>query len=146
MIDESLVCPKHGVMTGRIGAFIGYCQECHEEARVADMEELARRDDLVLVDRLPGYKARCEIQVKSWVAGISRHNKIDDECCPDFSCCTPKSLQPREVRELFAASDGEQREHMLFGFLGGMLKDVEPNTYLAGQKIEDKEHEDDGNG
>ena len=35
------------------------------------------------------YKLRCYEQGKAWVAGDSRHNEVDDECCLDFSCCEP---------------------------------------------------------
>jgi hypothetical protein len=31
--------------------------------------------------------------------GNPYHNKIDDECCPDFSCCVPDMFeQDREKR------------------------------------------------
>lgn len=33
-------------------------------------------------DRLSVY-----IQLFLWVIGISKHNKLRDECTPDFSCC-----------------------------------------------------------
>lgn len=47
------------------------------------------------------YKARCDYQLDQWVIGDSIHNNIDDECCPDFSCCSPELLQPKEIRETF---------------------------------------------
>jgi len=28
-----------------------------------------------------------------WVDGESQHNKVDDECCPDFSCCHPELFE-----------------------------------------------------
>jgi len=28
-----------------------------------------------------------EEQLTEWVKGNSIHNKEQDECCPDFSCC-----------------------------------------------------------
>jgi hypothetical protein len=33
------------------------------------------------------YKIRTYKQLHEWVNGNSIHNTIDDECCPDFSCC-----------------------------------------------------------
>lgn len=24
-----------------------------------------------------------------WANGLPQHNSVDDECCPDFSCCFP---------------------------------------------------------
>ena len=45
------------------------------------------------------YQERVLTQIENWVNGISRHNYIDDECCPDFSCCEPDLFeQDREKR------------------------------------------------
>jgi hypothetical protein len=33
------------------------------------------------------YKSRTLKQCYEWVNGNSIHNFIDNECCPDFSCC-----------------------------------------------------------
>lgn len=35
------------------------------------------------------YQQRAYDQGKAWINGRSEHNIIDDECCPDFSCCNP---------------------------------------------------------
>lgn len=35
------------------------------------------------------YRERARVQALSWAMGRSYHNRVDDECCPDFSCCTP---------------------------------------------------------
>lgn len=46
------------------------------------------------------YKLRCYDQLITWVEGISHHNNIDDECCPDFSCCQPEMFQKEdEIRK-----------------------------------------------
>jgi hypothetical protein len=37
--------------------------------------------------RKSGYIIRCYKQLVDWMNGISKHNEIDDECCPDFTCC-----------------------------------------------------------
>lgn len=34
-----------------------------------------------------GYKDRSRTQMLSWAMGRPYHNTVDDECCPDFSCC-----------------------------------------------------------
>lgn len=36
------------------------------------------------------YKQRTMSQLENWAKGKSIHNKKDDECCPDFSCCNKK--------------------------------------------------------
>lgn len=35
------------------------------------------------------YQERARIQCLEWAQGQSKHNTVDDECCPDFSCCDP---------------------------------------------------------
>jgi hypothetical protein len=35
------------------------------------------------------YKERVKSQTLTWAMGRPYHNNIDDECCPDFSCCQP---------------------------------------------------------
>lgn len=35
------------------------------------------------------YQERCKSQMLKWAMGQPYHNNIDDECCPDFSCCVP---------------------------------------------------------
>ena len=42
------------------------------------------------------YRERVRSQTLSWAQGRPYHNKIDDECCPDFSCCRP-DLFERDV-------------------------------------------------
>jgi hypothetical protein len=40
-----------------------------------------------MIKRKKGYIFRSYEQLILWMDGISLHNKIDDECCPDFTCC-----------------------------------------------------------
>lgn len=35
------------------------------------------------------YQKRVYQQGIDWVNGKPVHNTVDDECCPDFSCCFP---------------------------------------------------------
>ena len=37
----------------------------------------------------PGYEDRVIQHTLLWVNGIRKHNEIDNECLPDFSCCIP---------------------------------------------------------
>lgn len=39
------------------------------------------------------YQQRAIEQGRQWVAGESHHNRVDDECCPDFSCCVPRLFE-----------------------------------------------------
>lgn len=68
------------------------------------------------------YKERCEEQLDEWVKGNPIHNKIDDECCPDFSCCKPELLASDEHRKAFKAANDEQRESFLFSFFSSTYK------------------------
>ena len=35
------------------------------------------------------YHERMKSQALAWAQGRPYHEPIDDECCPDFSCCHP---------------------------------------------------------
>ena len=40
-----------------------------------------------MIQRKRGYIKRKYEQLIHWMDGLSLHNKVDDECCPDFTCC-----------------------------------------------------------
>jgi len=42
------------------------------------------------------YQERSRIQALHWAQGKVYHNKIDDECTPDFSCCEPDMFEKDE--------------------------------------------------
>lgn len=46
------------------------------------------------------YQARSMNQLKDWVNCIPVHNAIDDECCPDFSCCIPELFERDRMKRL----------------------------------------------
>ena len=48
------------------------------------------------------YQQRLINQVLLWVEGRPTHNMVDDECCPDFSCCEP---------EMFISARGERQAY-----------------------------------
>lgn len=39
------------------------------------------------------YHERVLKQTENWVGSLCQHNNIDDECCPDFSCCKPELFE-----------------------------------------------------
>ena len=88
--------------------------------------------------RKAGYLDRLRQQTSEWLNGNPQHNKVDDECCPDFSCCQPDLLAPKEVREIFynAEKTGNQKliDRMLGEFLSKMVATKFPNkkVYIAG--------------
>jgi N-acetylmuramoyl-L-alanine amidase CwlA len=38
-------------------------------------------------------------QTRMWMEGISMHNRITGECCPDFSCCHSDMLTAKPERQ-----------------------------------------------
>lgn len=38
---------------------------------------------------LAAYRERNRVSTMKWAMGCPYHNKVDDECAPDFSCCYP---------------------------------------------------------
>ncbi len=64
-------------------------------------------------------------QVELWVKGESVHNHDREECCPDFSCCSPEINTPIEKRIMFrdayVQGNDELVEFLLMEFLNNML-------------------------
>ncbi len=83
-----------------------------------------------------------EEQELLWLAGTSVHVRTEDmaafdyECCPDFSCCDPKLLQPVEVRERFQRANKQERDSMLSEFLAAFVASLNAgNVHVAGQPM-----------
>ena len=98
------------------------------------------------------YKERANNQLDEWVKGNSIHNDVDNECCPDFSCCNSKISTPIEIRETFrdvnkkAGEEEFNPDHhpwddakmaMLMNFLGGSIAtlDIDKKVYIAGEDV-----------
>lgn len=80
------------------------------------------------------YKERTKSQLENWCNGISIHNDIDDECCPDFSCCDKNINTPLEQRKIFRElheKNDPRAEQMLFRFLGEMLINHDIDVHIA---------------
>jgi hypothetical protein len=76
-----------------------------------------------------------EAQLAKWVEGEPEHNHVDNECCPDFSCCKPEFLAPERERLAFAAAEpgGKIRMEMLGGFLGrAIASHTSAKVHIAG--------------
>lgn len=76
------------------------------------------------------YRERAAVQLDSWVVGRSIHNEIDDECCPDFSCCNPAIRIAIGEKQAFKAASPRDRERMLVFFLQRVVGD---DVYVAGE-------------
>lgn len=71
------------------------------------------------------YKKRVEEQLKNWVEGRSIHNDIDNECCPDFSCCKPELLVPKHMRQLYYIANEHVKVALSYVMLRNALKLVD---------------------
>lgn len=78
-------------------------------------------------------------QIQAWVDGKPYHDgdKVNGECCPDFSCCCQEIITPKEEKELFAElyidEDHEGYERMLIMFLGRAMPHMtNKDVYIAG--------------
>lgn len=75
---------------------------------------------------MKSYKARVLEQLDCWVDGV-----IDDECCPDFSCCEPDLYQRDEtvrqsIRERFLKNNpGLRKEPSVFENRYGLFGESE---------------------
>jgi hypothetical protein len=91
------------------------------------------------------YKQRTMSQLENWAQGKSIHNKKDDECCPDFSCCNKKMDTPLSERktfmELYKEGGINAIAHLSAEYLGKAI-------VTAGHKVKTsrplKHFEDDG--
>ena len=84
-----------------------------------------------------GYQKRYKKRLRLWVEGKPIH--LDDQCLPDFSCCMPELLAPKEERELFIklyfAGKHTEYEKMMMMFLGRALPLLtDKKVYIAGGK------------
>lgn len=58
----------------------------------------------------PLYTEALLAQTRLWMKGISTHNRLTGECCPDFSCCHADMLTEQPKRDEWG-----QRKLMEFG-------------------------------
>jgi len=82
-------------------------------------------------------------QLDAWLAGNPFHNKIDDECCPDFSCCNKQMKTPLPARKRFyqavKAGDDRVKYEMLGMFLGQAAETMGKKVYVAGLEVSEEQ-------
>lgn len=84
----------------------------------------------VLKDQFKGpYRESAKKQLESWLNGKPNHNDYSDECCPDFSCCSPQDVWPMEMRERFVNGTEEEREEMMMACLSTRV--TNENVYVS---------------
>lgn len=85
-----------------------------------------------------------EEQLSQWIEGKPACPNDGGECCPDFSCCEPEFLTPKDEREAFNRADDEARHSMLMTFLGRALskhlgKKKRSRIHIAGLDAQEPE-------
>ena len=97
--------------------------------------------------RKSGYIKRLDKQILEWVKGNPIHNKVDGECCPDFSCCNKSLLAPLEVRQIFynafLKDDHETISRLLGEFLTRLMTSMpDKRTHITGLEVMRQELKD----
>lgn len=79
-------------------------------------------------------------QLTLWLNGKPVHA---EQCCPDFSCCSPELLAPVEVREIFAEAFRQRNDAVTMRMLGTFLEAAfsDKNVYIAGMETSRQEVE-----
>lgn len=78
------------------------------------------------------YRESVATQMRLWLEGKPVHNHFANECCPDFSCCSPELLWPEERRKAFAEASPSIRETMLTDALAAVMY-PEIKVHIPGQ-------------
>lgn len=50
--------------------------------------------------KLTFYQQRALEHAEAWVDGRVYHDHINDECCPDFSCCYPELYEQDRLKRV----------------------------------------------
>lgn len=78
-------------------------------------------------------------QLVRWINDDPVHSSITNECCPDFSCCTPGGLSSLPFRKAFMKAhlcgDRETVEKMLMGCLAGTIP---AKVYVTGGRVKEE--------
>ena len=56
---------------------------------------------------------RLQFQVNRWYDGQSLHNHIDNQCCPDYSCCYPALVATSDCKHAFRKAVAIQDEDLV---------------------------------
>ena len=70
------------------------------------------------------YDERAQTQLRLWQQGVPVHNDIDNECCPDFSCCRGSHLlASQKLRDMFVR-DPASRPPMMELFISELSDEM----------------------
>lgn len=79
------------------------------------------------------YRACLDKQLEEWLEGNNVHTTnlppgIQEECCPDMSCCNPAGAWPKEMRQQFMEASDDDRHRMMLRSLGALFKQIHDDT------------------
>lgn len=78
------------------------------------------------------YEERNLFQLNEWVKGNSLHNDIDEECCPDFSCCNEilkaDVVLRQTFKQIYLTGSQDMKIQMLGTFLGAAIAAALPDN------------------
>jgi len=81
------------------------------------------------------FEERTEDQLQEWAKGNSIHNHVDEQCCPDFSCCTEGGKATAEERDqfmrLYRAGGLGNCMALMGDFLGRAIASKYPDKNIA---------------
>lgn len=81
------------------------------------------------------YEQRITLQLRLWHEGHPVHNDVDNECCPDFSCCRGKQhLASGKLRDMFV-NDPASRPSMLQMFVSELPDEMRMQYDIPGQAV-----------
>lgn len=78
-------------------------------------------------------------QLEAWVDGRSICPSTTGECCPDFSCCSPKLQWPEAKRRQYAQAEQGTREKMLMGAVMAAVDEMGKRAHVTRGVPEDNE-------
>ena len=81
------------------------------------------------------YEFRAMTQLELWRRGMPVHNDIDDECCPDFSCCRGRQhMASEKLRDMFVR-DPMSRRAMMEMFIAELPDELRILYDIPGQIV-----------
>lgn len=81
------------------------------------------------------YEARAMFQLALWQKGVPIHNDIDNECCPDFSCCRGYQHMVSQLRRDMFVTDKASRASMIHDWIEAMPAHERVLYDLPGQVV-----------
>jgi len=73
---------------------------------------VVKRAERSELSKLSLYQIECLEQTTDWVNGVSKHNKVRDECVPDFSCCLEELFEEDREKRIEVLNKLREEYHL----------------------------------